>query len=383
MILFLVFIFLDFIWGDKKHDKKKTFILIVTADFIKRFIIVSVINGFWSARSSLRLNNGLWILYFRSMATVNLTGDGEQKTFEQLACSAVFAAKIDGHLTFISVLSIFLSITTFLGNALILAALRKESSLHPPSKLLLRNLATTDLCVGFISEPLFVTYLMSIVNKQWYIGPICPFIAGARLITDFTLCGVSLYTLTAISVDRLLALLLGLKYRQVVTLKRTYVIIIAFWVASIAFSTMYIWNSLTRKIALWYSLIVMFLCLLTSFFSYTKIFLNLRHYQNQAQHLQQPNQANQLNIARYKKAVFSALWLQLTLVACYLPMCVVTAFLLTTTRLSSSVLLAAQYASIVVFLNSSLNPILYCWKIDEVRQAVKDTIRQVLCCSSS
>ena len=28
---------------------------------------------------------------------------------------------------------------------------------------------------------------------------------------------------------------------------------------------------------------------------------------------------------------------------------------------------------------SSLNPILYCWKIEEVRQAVKDIIKQVLC----
>ena len=83
------------------------------------------------------------------MATENVSGDGKQNTFmvEQLYCSSDRTAGIQGQLTFISTLNAFLSITAFLGNALILIALRKESSLHPPSKLLLRNLATTDLSV--------------------------------------------------------------------------------------------------------------------------------------------------------------------------------------------------------------------------------------------
>ncbi len=89
--------------------------------------------------------------YYRVIATAKLTGDGKQETFEQLLCSADLTAGIHGQLAFISVLNIFLSITAFFGNVLILAALRKESSLHLPSKLLLHSLATTDLCVGLIS----------------------------------------------------------------------------------------------------------------------------------------------------------------------------------------------------------------------------------------
>ena len=76
-----------------------------------------------------------------------------------MACSAGLTAGMHGDLILLSAINIFLSITAFFGNALILvalAALRKESSLHPPSKLLLRNLATTDLCVGLISEPPYV-----------------------------------------------------------------------------------------------------------------------------------------------------------------------------------------------------------------------------------
>ena len=187
---------------------------------------------------------------------------------------------------------------------------------------------------------------------------------------------MSLYTLTAISVDRLLALLLGLRYRQVVTLKRTYVIVVTFWLMSTAFSTMYFWNVLRT---LWYGIIVISLCLITSILSYTNIFLTLRHHQNRVQdQAQQPSQTNQLNIARYRKAVSTALWLQLTLVACYLPNSIALALLAMGGK-TSSVILARQYTVTILFINSSLNPILYFWKIDEVREAVKETIRQVLC----
>ena len=218
---------------------------------------------------------------------------------------------------------------------------------------------------------------MSDVNEHWNI---CRFVLTTCFTGGTVLCGVSLLTLTAISVDRLLALLLGLRYKQVVTLKRTYVIVISFWVVSAVFSTMYFWDS---RINFWYKAIGITVCLVISIFSYTKIFLNLRHRQNQMQdQAQQPNQRNQLNIARYRKAVSAALWLQLTLVACYLPHGIMTAFL-TTNRLSTSAYLASHFTLNLLYLNSSLNPILYCWKIDEVRQAVKGTIRQVLCCSSS
>ena len=312
------------------------------------------------------------------MATANLSADEKHKAMQQLFCpSNLPAAEIHGQLTLLSVLNIFLSITSFLGNALIVAALRKESSLNSPSKLLLRCLAMTDLCVGLISEPLAVAYWMSVLNDRWNI---CPYLSAASLISGGMLSGVSLSTMTAISVDRLLALLLGLRYRQVVTLKRTYMIVIALWVLPAVIITTFFWNFLITLLLI---VIAESLCLVTSTIAYTKIFLTLRRRRVQLQHQsQQLNQTTPLNLARYKKAVYSALWLQMTLVACYFPQGIVSA-LAPNIGLSSTVFLAIQYTATLVFLNSSLNPILYCWKMQEVRQAVKDTIRQVLCCSSS
>ena len=312
------------------------------------------------------------------MALENFTEDENHKTVQELFCSAEFVRGVKSELIFLSALNIFLSITAFLGNTLILVALHKETSLHPPSKLLYRNLAITDLCVGIIVEPLFVTYWTSVVNERW---DICYYTDWAIRFSGFILCAVSLLTVTAISVDRLLALLLGLRYRQVVTYRRTCITVSGVWIFSIVIASNFFFN---RCIALWFQYIGTTLCLVTTIFAYAKIFVTLRHNQIHVQnHVAQgqPSQAIPLNIARYRKAVYSALWVQGTLDICYLPYSI--AVVLTPQRgMPLSIYLARNFTVSMVFLNSSLNPLLYFWKIREIRQAVKETLRPLYCRSS-
>ena len=308
------------------------------------------------------------------MAQTNFTENENQKTLTELWCSAESIRSVDGELILISALNIFLSITAVLGNTLVLLALNKETSLHPPSKLLYRNLAITDLCVGIITEPLAVTYWTSVVNERW---DICYYAERAGDYSGSILCAVSLLTVTAISVDRLLALLLGLRYRQVVTLKRTCITVIVFWIFStVGASAAWFWNPLINSMSRY---IVVALCLVTTIIAYTKIFFSLRHNQTHNHVAQgQPSQAIPLNIDRYRKAVYSALWVQVTLVICYLPY--VLALALTPQRgMHLSIYIARSFTATILYLNSSLNPLLYCLKIKEVRQAVKETLRHFFC----
>ena len=309
----------------------------------------------------------------------NFTEDENQKTYEELVCSAEFIRGVDGELIFISALNIFLSITAFLGNTLILVALHKKTSLYPPSKLLYGNLAITDLCVGIIVEPLAVTYWTSVVKERW---DICYYANLAAVFSGYTLCGVSLTTSTAISVDRLLALLLGLRYRQLVTLRRTCIIAFGFWILSIVSSSSIFWNP---HILPWCQYIITALCLVTTIFAYTKISYTLRHNQIHLQSHVPQGQPSQvipaLNIARYRKAVYIALWVQGTLIICYLPSGIEEALQLQR-GMTLSIYLAQQFTATLVYLNSSLNPLLYCWRIREMRQAVKETLRQMFRCSS-
>ena len=331
----------------------------------------------WSTESR-GVNLARFVLHSSGMASTNSSGNDEQKSFGDMPSSAVLTKGIHNQLIMCSAVNSFFSITAFLGNTLILVALHKDSSLHPPSKLLFRNLAANDLCVGVIVEPLFVTYFISVLNKRW---DICPHAFDIVHLTGYILSAVSLFTMTAISVDRLLALLLGLRYGQVVTLKRMRLTVTLSWVVSTIGSTLYLRN---HHITLRFSNSVISVCLLTSFFCYTKIFIVLRHNQVQAQgniNQGQPSQIVSLNRARYRKTVSSVLWVQLTVVACYLPRGIVELLVLQR-GLSPSLLLVRYFTATLIFLNSSLNPILYCWKIREVRQAVKDTLRG-FCCSSS
>ena len=312
------------------------------------------------------------------MALKNFTEDENHKTVEELFCSAELVRGVDDELIFVSALHSFLSITAFLGNTLILAALFKETSLHPPSKLLYRNLAITDLCVGIIAEPFYVTYLTSVVNERW---DICSYAYWAVTYSGLTLCTVSLLTLTAISVDRLLALLLGLRYRQVVTYRRTCITATGFWILSIVGASTLFWN---RRMTSWFQYTVTALGLVTTIFAYGKIFVTLRHNQIHVQsHAAQgqPSQPIPLNIARYRKAVYSALWVQGALAICYLPYNIAV-FLTSQRGMPLSIYLARSSTAGMVFVNSSLNPLLYCWKIREVRQPVRETLRQLFCRSS-
>ena len=312
------------------------------------------------------------------MALKNFTEDENHKTVPELFCSAEFVRGVESELIFLSALNIFLSVTAFLGNTLILVALHKETSLHPPSKLLYRNLAITDLCVGIIAEPFYVTYLTSVVNERW---DICSYAYWAVTYSGLTLCTVSLLTLTAISVDRLLALLLGLRYRQVVTYRRTCITATGFWILSIVGASTLFWN---RRMTSWFQYTVTALGLVTTILAYGKIFVTLRHNQIHVQSHPaqgQPSQPIPLNIARYRKAVYSALWVQGALAICYLPYNIAV-FLTPQRGMPLSIYLARSSTAGMVFVNSSLNPLLYCWKIREVRQPVKETLRQLFCRSS-
>ena len=309
------------------------------------------------------------------MSPTNLSSGGSHtKSFHELLCSLSLVGGLQQQpsICFVAV-NILLSITAFFGNSLILVSLCKESSLHPPSKLLYRCLATTDLLVGLITQPHMALHWMSASQEHW---SLCRYAKDAVDITGYVFILVSLMTMTAISVDRLLALLLGLRYKQIVTLKRMYIIVTTFWVFNLVASSCAIFY---RRVIFSYGYLVISFCLVISFASYTKIFCTLRYHQAQVRDQQQLSQTNALNMARFRKAVYSALWVQLALVFCYAPINTMTIVTAHTKKYSLLLVVTLSVATTLLFFNSTLNPFLYCWKISEVRQAAKQTIKEALC----
>ena len=158
-------------------------------------LIVKYYPWFWFL---LALNSRCY--HLQKMAQINVSWDGIPKTLLEEQCAAVLNSRISHQLTWLLGLNIFLSITAVLGNTLILVALGQEISLHAPSKLLLRCLSTTDLLVGLLSEPMYAAYEMSLLNGSL---ETCRLTFVISFIAGYILSGVSLFTSTAISLDRL------------------------------------------------------------------------------------------------------------------------------------------------------------------------------------
>ena len=292
----------------------------------------------------------------------------EEKNYEEFL-KVVCTASLYGNsfLYSVAALNILLSVTASMGNTLILVALRKENSLHAPSKLLFQCLSATDLLVGILSQPLFVIQLISIAHQR---VSLCFILVSVNEIAGSSLIGVSLFTMTTISVNRLLALLLGLRHSKTVSLKRIRGVIIVDWIINISIFT------LQRFWEKHYTLIsqlvsgMLYLLLVISGISYSTIYLTLRRHQNEMQS-QANGEGTTFNITRYRKTVSTALWVQLTLIACYLPYGVVSTL---SHPFVPSHNLSVRLTITLIYLNSSLNPALYCWKIRGVRKVVKDTV---------
>ena len=275
----------------------------------------------------------------------------------------------------IAAVNILFSITSSLGNILILIALRKVTSLHPPTKLLFQCLAITDLGVGLTSQPLFATLLLiDYRNVNWSVSVIRDYLS-------LIFCGVSMKISTALSLDRLLALLLGLRYRHVVTLKRVRIAVACCWLTALVTALVIFLTG--GEIFLRIAMILIIISVIISLSSYTKIVLKLRQHQTSVQENVHQGMANAggvpKNLEQYKRTVVSIALLQVALVACYVPFLIIHVL---RERDSIPNYVFSLLSTTLVYLNSSLNPFLYCWRIKEVRQAVLGTIKRFFSCPS-
>ena len=83
-------------------------------------------------------------------------------------------------------------------------------------------------------------------------------------------------TSTAISVDRLLVLFLRLRYRQVVTIKRTQAVLLLCWIIAVSCGLVRVWSQMVSEIAVFVAGVAF---LVTFVFRYVNIHLRLQRHQ--------------------------------------------------------------------------------------------------------
>ena len=267
------------------------------------------------------------------------------------------------------VVSVIISVSSTFGNTMILLALRKCQSLHSPSKALLCSLALTDLFVGLVVLPLFTAYYLVIILEmpRYY----CVIAITYGMISTF-LGVVSLEAIATIAVDRYLAFHLRLRYRELVKRRRVVYILVIEWILAAVWSGSWLWNV---RISSFSGLIGGFSCCLVTSLCYISIHRGIRRHIAQIQ--QQPSSSDpavDFNLIQYKKTVNNMLWIYGFLLVCYMPYSL-SLFTILAKGLNNSTRFALHFSAITIYINSSLNPILYCWKIKELKDNIIALLR--------
>ena len=268
------------------------------------------------------------------------------------------------------VLNAFLTISAIILNSVTIQALRKTSSLPKPLKTLLLSLAVSDLGVGLLVEPFYFALLVKWLQGDNSTEATCSsFLSSSYLFSAASFSGVM-----GLSVDRFLAVHLHLRYQELVTHKRIVVGVISVWTFSAFLSLFHYWVS--RNI--FYVFIVIFgvVYLIFSAMLYSKIYFAVRRHKIQV-HALQVAQSDQLaNAVRLRKSAVGVFYVYLVLLLCYLPKICSFAVILIS-GFSPGVKVFFSFSTTFLFLNSSLNPLIYCWKMRHIRSAVLDIVRNI------
>ena len=308
---------------------------------------------------------------------LNIThGQGDNKSLDGATecCKHldVFFSNADSDIILLSdaivcVINAVFSFIAVFANILILYALYKASSLHSPSKALLCSLALSDLGVGAIVQPLFVAYRWAQINGNLHelcTEGIVSHIEGSHF------SAVSFMTMTAISIDRLLSLVLRVQYQSVVTLRRVLLVLVFIWISGGLWASTWTKNQDTYSLV---SIVYIPVCFSITFLAYLKIYFCLRKQACKMGRHVNPlkciRNTHGMNFSRYKKSVVSMFYLFCAFLVSFLPyLCHKVAVAISGWNTSTSVLFS--FALTMVYLNSSLNPLIYCWRISELKQIV-------------
>ena len=278
----------------------------------------------------------------------------------------------------VSVLAAAISPVATLENALVLVSFWRTPSLLTPANVLLISLAMTDLGSGLITSPLFfISNISKVTEDEGLFRRVTPVYDLAAL----CLGGISLSTLTAISVERYTALRVHLRYNEVVTMSRVCIATVGMWLVCISVAAAS--AASTTEVIQVASVITIPLCLAATALCYIKIHRVVRRHQAQIS-AQIPGQIGpqqdeiSFNMKAFKKSFVDMLVIYVFFLVHFTPQMVVSLIALTR-GWTIQVYAAADLAEALVLVNSALNPLLYCWRSQAIRSAVKETAQKVLC----
>ena len=269
------------------------------------------------------------------------------------------------------------------GNALILMTIWRNPSLRAASSIILCGLAFADFWTGLVTQPLFVAAEMICLKKPQEIEDSGSFLVVAKVIAEC--CGTHLISFTVLvmtfmSVERWLHMSAR---RSLVTSRRVSFTLTGLFLLPIPAPILRSFQLLKGRLGLVLDIItfaVLLLCLFATTVAYFKVFRIIRHHQQQVRTSEPSQNFGQpaIDFAKYKRSVYSILYIVLLFYLSYLPFLVFLG-VHSSFQNHAQVELAFLVANLFFFLSSSVNPFIYLFRIKDIRNGVRQLLKK-LCC---
>ena len=266
------------------------------------------------------------------------------------------------------------------GNALIVAAIWKKTFKRTPFHLLLSALAITDFCTGAIAQPLIVAATLLQIASDCKSYSYCRNMPMITKVIDTVGYASATYffSITALftalmAVERWL----HMTRRSKLTSRRRYIVVIAILMLPLPAAIFRSLESMEGRLARKSNITIIALgmvCFLTTFVAYFQVLRIIRRHRQRVQRSMRTGNfgPSAINLAKYEKSVMTILYIVGLFYFCFFPYIVtIGLFVRFGNNDSRELSVALHITAVFLFASSSLNPLLYLWRMNDVRTAVK------------
>ena len=257
---------------------------------------------------------------------------------------------------------------TVLLNVLVIMAVKRRPRLQSNANILLACLAVTDALTGLTAQPSFVLLYSS---RLLGVKNVVPY----RVIHNFFTRALSLCSclhLMLVTYERLVAIKFPMNYYDIVTRRKIKVAVISCWILSLSCEVFRRFRS-TVKIANLLIAISLISGIIFVTLAYVLLYLETLRHRKMMKAQQLPQQEVE-RFVKENKALKTTVLVVCSVVICFLPMSFVFTLFVKEIKLSYSESLVRTFA----MLNSLVNPLIYCWRQEEMRKFVFSIRTQVV-----
>ena len=254
-------------------------------------------------------------------------------------------------------------------NILVMVAVKTKRQLRTKSNVSLACLATTDLVVGLVVQPLQIVHYSFLLKGET--DTICSTLAKIRT-TFATKCAITSLNLSVLlSAERYIAIKHSFVYENLVTKVRIIVATGLVWTVAIAIPTGDFWPPKILYVGLLLVIIMQLMSIASVVYLNVSIYREVRRNEKQIIANQVSLEAKE-KLIKNKKAFYCIIIVLLSIFLCYFPANIIVAIMISFLKDSIAInvkLIMANLITLLPILNSLFNPVIYAIRIRYFRVA--------------